>query len=99
MAPNSGPTSAASAARNISMGWRQLVESANSALKGAFADLSRGFFRIMGLVKMTVLLGFTLAAYNVDRVRSFKAKQGWETTARRSKSPSGSALGVAQGRG
>ena len=33
----------------ISMGRRQVVESANSALKGAFADLSRGFFRIMGL--------------------------------------------------
>ena len=24
---------------------------------------------------MTVLLGFTLAAYNLDRVRSFRAKQ------------------------
>ncbi len=30
----------------------------------------------MGLVKTTVLLGFTLAAYNLDRVRSFKAKHG-----------------------
>jgi len=36
------------------------VESANSALKGAFADLGRGFFRVVGLVKTTVLLGFTL---------------------------------------
>jgi len=27
-------------------------------------------------VKQTVLLGFTLAAYNLDRVRSFKAKHG-----------------------
>ena len=44
--------------------------------RGAFADLSRGFFRVMGLVKTTVLLGFTLAAYNLDRVRSFKAKHG-----------------------
>jgi hypothetical protein len=60
----------------ISMARRQVVESANSALKGAFADLSRGFFRVMGLVKTTVLLGFTLAAYNLDRVRSFKAKHG-----------------------
>jgi hypothetical protein len=25
-------------------------------------------------VKMTVLLGFTVAAYNLDRVRSFRAK-------------------------
>ncbi len=60
----------------VSMARRQVVESANSALKGAFADLSRGFFRVMGLVKTTVLLGFTLAAYNLDRIRSFKAKHG-----------------------
>ena len=60
----------------ISIGRRQFVESANSALKGAFADLSRGFFRVMGLVKMTALAGFTLAAYNLNRIRSFKAKHG-----------------------
>jgi len=60
----------------VSMGRRQVVESANSALKGAFADLSRGFFRVVGLVKTTALLGFTLAAYNLDRIRSFKAKNG-----------------------
>ena len=53
---------------------RQVVESANSALKGAFADLSRGFFQVMGLIKTTVLLGFTLAAYNLDRVRSNKGQ-------------------------
>ncbi|MEA2587370.1 MAG: hypothetical protein QOH66_297, partial [Actinomycetota bacterium] len=43
---------------------------------GAFANLSRGFFRVMGIAKTTVLLGFTLAAYNLDRIRSFKAKHG-----------------------
>jgi len=63
------------------MARRQVVESANSALKGAFADLSRGFFRVMGLVKTTVLLGFTLAAYNLDRIRSFKAKHGLDDDA------------------
>jgi hypothetical protein len=52
-----------------------LVESANAGLKGAFADLSRGFFRVFGRVKISVLLGFTIAAYNLDRVRSFRAKQ------------------------
>jgi hypothetical protein len=65
----------------ISMARRQVVESANSALKGAFADLSRGFFRVLGLVKTTVLLGFTLAAYNLDRIRSFKAKHGLDDDA------------------
>ena len=59
----------------ISMGRRQVVESVNSALKGAFVDLSRGFFRVFGQVKMTVLLGFTVAAFNLDRIRSFRAKQ------------------------
>ena len=58
----------------ISMYRRQVVESANSALKGAFADLSRGFFRVFGRTKISVLLGFTLAAYNLDRIRSFRAK-------------------------
>jgi len=66
----------------ISMARRQVVESANSALKGAFAHLSRGFFRVMGLVKTSVLLGFTLAAYNLDRIRSFKAKHGLDDNAR-----------------
>jgi hypothetical protein len=58
----------------ISMGRRQIVESVNSALKGAFVDLSRGFFRVFGRTKMTVLLAFTVAAFNLDRIRSFRAK-------------------------
>jgi hypothetical protein len=58
----------------ISMGRRQVVESVNAALKGAFTDLGRGFMRVMGVTKMTVMLGFTLASFNLDRVRSFRAK-------------------------
>ena len=46
-----------------------------SRLKGAFADLSRGFIRVFGKTKMTVLLGFTIAGYNLDRIRSFRSKQ------------------------
>jgi hypothetical protein len=71
-APHSA--SVLSRARRISMARRQVVESANSALKGALADLGRGFFCVMGLVKTTVLLGFTLAAYNLDRIRSNKGQ-------------------------
>jgi hypothetical protein len=59
----------------ISMFRRQAVESVNSALQGAFASLARGFFRVFGRVKILVLLGFTVAAYNLDRVRSFRARQ------------------------
>ncbi len=62
----------------ISMGRRQVVESVNAALKGSFVDLSRGFFRVFGRVKTSVLLGFTLAAFNLDRIRSFRAKHGLE---------------------
>ncbi len=58
----------------ISTGRRQVVESANSALKGAFGDLALGCFRVLGQAKMTVLLGFAVAAYNLDRVRSSRAK-------------------------
>ena len=58
----------------ISMGRRQVVESVNAALKGSFVDLNRGFFRVFGRVKTSVLLGFTLAAFNLERIRSFRAK-------------------------
>jgi hypothetical protein len=57
-----------------SMGRRQVVESVNAALKGAFTDLGRGFFRVIGTTKMTVMIGFTLAGFNLDRIRSFRAK-------------------------
>lgn len=57
-----------------SMYRRQVVESTNAALKGSFADMSRGFFRVFGLVKISVILGVTLAAYNLERVRSFRAQ-------------------------
>ncbi len=56
------------------MGRRQVVESVNAALKGSFVDLARGFFRVFGRVKVSVLLGFTLAAFNLERIRSFRAK-------------------------
>jgi hypothetical protein len=58
-----------------SMDRRQMVESVNSALKGGYADLARGFFRVFGQVKISVLFAFTLAAFNIDRIRSFEAKR------------------------
>ena len=64
------------------MGRRQVVESANAALKGTFADLNRGFFRVFGQTKMTILLGFTIAGYNLDRIRSYRAKKRAEAEAK-----------------
>jgi hypothetical protein len=40
----------------------------HAALKGIFTDLGRGFRRVMG-AKMVLLLGFTFATFNLDRVR------------------------------
>jgi hypothetical protein len=54
-----------------------LVESANAGLKGAFADLSRGFFRVFGRVKISVLLGFTIAAYNLGYLPTSGTHWGW----------------------
>jgi len=54
--------------------FRRITQSVNAALKGAFTDLGRGFTRVMGVTKMTVMLGFTLASFNLDRIRSFRAK-------------------------
>lgn len=39
-----------------------------------FVDVSRGFFRVFGVTKLTVMLAFSVAGFNVDRVRSFRAK-------------------------
>ena len=58
------------------MGRHQVVQSVNAARKGSFVDLARGFFRVFGRVKVSVLLGFTLAAFNLERIRSFRAKHG-----------------------
>jgi hypothetical protein len=65
---------AGTTAWRISMGRRQAAESANAALQGAFVDIGRGFLRVMGRLKTTVMLGFTIAAYNTDRVRAFRRK-------------------------
>lgn len=68
----------------ISMNRRMAVESVNAALKGGFVNMKRGFFRVFGLTKLTVLLGFTVAAVNLDRIRSYEAKRAeQESTPRR----------------
>jgi hypothetical protein len=71
----------------ISMGRRQVVESVNAALKGAFTDLGRGFLRVMGVTKMTVMLGFTIASFNLDRIRSFRAKHHLDEAGRPTERP------------
>ena len=71
----------------------------NPAIEGAFADLSRGFLRVMGVTNMTVLLGFTLAAYDLDRVRSFRAADHLDETGRATRADPGQAPYRQLGRG
>ena len=49
--------------------------SVNASLKGGYVNTARGFFRLFGITKITVLLAFTIAAVNLDRIRSHQAKQ------------------------
>lgn len=63
-----------STAWRISSNRRNGVESVNAALNGGYIHLVRGFARVFGLTKLQVLLGFSLVAVNLDRIRSFEAK-------------------------
>jgi len=65
----------------ISYGRRQVVEGVNAMLKGGFVNIQHKFFRVFGLAKMTLLLAFTLAGYNLEAIRSFTAKKEVERTA------------------
>ena len=57
---------------------RQVVESVNAALKGAFAISPEGSSGCSAGRRSPCCLGFTIAAYNLDRVRSFRAKKAEE---------------------
>ncbi len=65
----------------ISYGRRQVVEGVNAMLKGGFVNIQHKFLRVFGLTKMTLLLAFTLAGYNLEAIRSFTAKKEAERTA------------------
>src|SRR6202163_1089451 len=54
---------------------RRLVDRTASQVRRPSADLSRGFFGVFGQTELSVRTGTTLAAYNLDRGRSLRAKQ------------------------
>ena len=54
-------------------GRRQVAESANAALEGEFASINSRHFRVFELHKINILLAFTIAGYNDDRIRAFCA--------------------------
>lgn len=67
----------------IAMGRRQVVEGANAGLKGGFVNIERKFLRVMGLTKVTVMLAFTIAGYNIDRIRAFVLQTAVEWDAKK----------------
>jgi pimeloyl-ACP methyl ester carboxylesterase len=67
----------------ISYRRRDVVEGVNAALKGAFVNIGQKFFKVFGLVKIKILLAFTLAAYNLETIRSFLSRMAVDTEAAR----------------
>jgi hypothetical protein len=65
----------------ISYGRRQVVEGVNAMLKGGFVNIQHKFLRVFGLSKMTLLLAFTLAGFNLEAIRSFLARKGAQHSA------------------
>jgi hypothetical protein len=57
---------------------RNVVEGVNATLKGGFVNIQQKFFRVFGLTKLTLLLAFTIAGYNVECIRSFNARKAAE---------------------
>ena len=50
-------------------------------LKGGFVNIQHKFFRVFGLTKMTLMLAFTVVGYNLDAIRSFRARKAVEKVA------------------
>jgi len=69
---------AGTTAWRISFRRRLVVENANGGLKGGFVNIERKFLRVMGRVKMTVLLAATIFGYNLECIRAFTAKMAAE---------------------
>ncbi len=57
-----------------------VAEGANAMLKGGFVNIERKFLRVLGRTKMMLLLAFTIAGHNRDRIRAFVARKAHEAT-------------------
>jgi hypothetical protein len=64
---------------------RNVVEGVNAMLKGGFVNIGQKFFRVFRLTKLTFLLAFTIAGYNVECIRSFNARKAVEAEAAEAK--------------
>lgn len=64
---------------------RNVVEGVNAMLKGGFVNIQQKFFRVFRLTKLTFLLAFTIAGYNIDCIRSFNERKVAEAEAAETK--------------
>jgi hypothetical protein len=68
----------------VAQGRRRDAVEGVGALKDTFVNIGQKFFKVFGLVKIKVLLAFTLAAYNLEAIRSFLARTAeWSGCRRR----------------
>lgn len=68
------------------IGSGNVAEGENAMLKGGFVDIQQKFFRAFRLTKLTFLPALTIAGYNIECIRSFKARQADEAETPRRKS-------------
>jgi hypothetical protein len=74
------PISAGTTAWRKSMGRRHSVEGVNTMIMGGFVNIERKFMRVFGRTKMTIVLAFTIADFNRDRIQSFMEKVATQIT-------------------
>jgi hypothetical protein len=66
-------------------GRRNNVESGNSGLRGQYINIDRTFSNVFGLTKSRILLAFSLAGFNLDRIDTYLVHRQMEETTREAK--------------
>lgn len=60
---------------NTSMARRNVVENSNNRLQGDYVDLDRGFVRLFGTTKITMMIAFAVAGLNVLIAKQWRSRQ------------------------
>ncbi len=51
-----------------------MVESVNAALQQQYTSLGKGYLRVFGLTKVSLLLAFTAMGFNLDCAKLFRRR-------------------------